>query len=96
MEAEKRYRLYLCAGPHCTANGRAAIQRALDDALWAHELDAIVDVRASGCQSRCEHAPSVTIWPGPYHYSNLTPDRIRRIIAEHLRAGAPVNDLLAE
>ncbi|HMO58857.1 MAG TPA: (2Fe-2S) ferredoxin domain-containing protein [Roseiflexaceae bacterium] len=95
MEPVKRYRLYLCAGPHCTANGCATLQRTLDTELWALGLDAEVDVRASGCQSRCEDAPSITIWPGPFHYSQLTTERLRRIITQHLRDGLPVEELLA-
>lgn len=94
MSGEARFRIYLCAGPHCTIHGRAAIERALEAALWDARLTDAVELRASGCQSRCDFAPNLTIWPGPFHYQRLTPETIRRIVAEHLVQGRPVEDLL--
>lgn len=95
MSNETQYRIYLCGGPNCTACGRAALSAALDDALWAWQLDRVVEVRVSGCQSRCEHAPNLTIWPGPYHYTHLTREAIDRIVEEHLLNQRPVADLLS-
>ena len=60
----------------------------------AAQLDDLVDVRVSGCQDRCDYAPNVTIWPGPYHYSNLTPAAIEQIVAQHLLKGEPVRAFL--
>ena len=94
MTDEKRYRIYLCGGPNCTAAGRDALLRALEDELWALGLDDKVEVRVSGCQSRCDDAPNATVWPGPWHYARLTPDALRRITAQHLRGGSPVEELL--
>jgi (2Fe-2S) ferredoxin len=94
MENEHRFRVYVCGGPHCAAAGQAALRRALEDALWDAGLDAEVEVRTSGCQSRCDAAANLTIWPGPHHYSRLTPAAIARIVAEHLKGGAPAEDLL--
>lgn len=94
MTDEKQYRIYLCGGAHCTGAGRDALLRALEDELWDTKLDALVEVRVSGCQSRCDDAPNATIWPGPYHYAHLTAERLRRIIAGHLRDGQPVEELL--
>lgn len=91
---EKKYRVYLCGGPHCTPRGRGALARELDDALWACKLDSDVDVRISGCQNRCNYGPNMTVWPGPVRYSGLTPAAIRRIVAEHLRDGVPVAEWL--
>jgi (2Fe-2S) ferredoxin len=94
MSDEKQYRIYVCGGPHCSAAGREALVRALEDELWAHRLDEIVEVRVSGCQSRCECGPNATLWPGPYHYTRLTPEAVRRIVAQHLRGGVPAAELL--
>lgn len=94
MFEEKQYRIYMCGGPHCTARGRDALLRALDHELWVLGIDGAVEVRVSGCQSRCDDAPNATVWPGPHHYDHLTPERLRRIAAEHFRSGAPVVELL--
>ena len=87
---EKSWRIYLCAGINCSPLSRSVLQRAVDDALWEFQLDHAVDLRMSSFQSRCELAPNMTILPGPFRYSQLTPDRIQRIIAEHFFNNAPL------
>src|SRR5262245_43789457 len=89
---EKKYRVYICGGVNCTPRGRDALLRALEDELWAQQLDGDVEVRVSSCQSRCDFAPNITIWPGPWRYSLLTPEAVRRIVTQHLRDGQPVDE----
>ncbi|MBC8160452.1 MAG: (2Fe-2S) ferredoxin domain-containing protein [Roseiflexaceae bacterium] len=91
---EKPYRVYVCGNLHCQANGKDHILRALEDAIWQFGLDAKVEVRVSGCQNQCDFAPNLKIWPGPHQYSQLTPEKVRRIAAEHLRDDQPVAELL--
>jgi len=94
MSDEKKYRIYLCGGSSCTPRGRDALLRVLEDELWAAQLDDVVDVRVSGCQDRCDFAPNMTVWPGPHHYSNLTPAAIKQIVEQHLLKGQPVSEFL--
>src|SRR5262245_51921472 len=94
MSDQKKYRIYLCGGPSCTPRGRDALLRALEDELWAAQLDDVVDVRVSGCQDRCDFAPNITVWPGPHHYSNLTVAAIKQIVQQHLLKGQPVGEFL--
>ncbi len=94
MSDEKKYRIYLCGGPNCTASGRDKLLKTLEEELWAWQLDGDVDLRVSGCQDRCDFAPNITVWPGPYHYSSLTTEAIVRIVEQHLLNGQPVQDLL--
>lgn len=94
MSDEKTYRIYLCGGPNCTASGRDALMKTLEDELWAWQLDTKVEVRVSGCQDRCDFAPNLTLWPGPFHYSSLTSAAIARIVEQHLVNGQPVVELL--
>lgn len=94
--SDKRYRVYLCGGPNCTAGGREQLLRTLEDELWAWQLDGEVEVRVSGCQDRCDFAPNLTVWPGPFHYASLTPEAVARIVEQHLAGGAPVAELLTE
>ena len=94
MTNEKQFRIYLCGGPTCTPKGRDVLLRALEDELWFAQIDDLVDVRVSGCQDRCDFAPNITVWPGPYHYSNLTPAAIKQIVTQHLLKGEPVREFL--
>jgi NADP-reducing hydrogenase subunit HndC len=94
MSNEKKFRIYLCGGPNCTASGRDQLLKTLEDELWACELDEAVDVRVSGCQDRCDFAPNMTVWPGPFHYSILTPEGVKQIVQQHLVGGEPVRDYL--
>lgn len=94
MFDEKKYRVYVCGNIHCRANGSEALLRLLEEQIWAAGLDADVDVRVSGCQNRCDFGPNLTVWPGPFRYAHLTPEAIARIVAQHLRDGEPVRELL--
>jgi (2Fe-2S) ferredoxin len=94
MDSEKRYRIYLCGGPNCTAGGRDALLKKLEEELWAWQLEDEVEVRVSGCQDRCDFASNITVWPGPFHYSNLSPDGLARIVEQHLLKGEPVREFL--
>src|SRR5262245_10754640 len=94
MSDGKKYRIYLCGGPNCTPKGRDRLLKIREDELWAGQLADEVDIRVSGCQDRCDFAPNITVWPGPFHYSNLTPDAIKRIVEQHLLNGQPVDEYL--
>ena len=92
----KKYRVYLCGGSSCTANGRDALLRTLEEELWAWQLEDEVEVRVSGCQDRCDYSPNLKVWPGPFHYSRLTPDSIKRIVEQHLLHDQPVVEFLTD
>jgi (2Fe-2S) ferredoxin len=91
---EKKYRIYLCGGANCSASGRDELLKMLENELWAWQLDDEVEVRISACQDRCDFAPNITVWPGPFRYSNLTPAAIKQIVEQHLLNGQPVRAFL--
>ncbi|MDZ4718506.1 MAG: (2Fe-2S) ferredoxin domain-containing protein [Roseiflexaceae bacterium] len=91
---EKRFRLYLCAGMHCTPRGRDALLRVLEDALWASGIGSDVEIRSSSCLNRCAIGPNMTIWPGPVRYYDLTAAKIRQIVTDHLVGGVAVEAFL--
>lgn len=93
--SDSTHRIYLCGGPHCSARGREALLRRLEQALWARGLSATIEVRVSGCQDRCDSAPNITVWPGPWRYTSLTPEAIDQIVERHLVGGEPVTELLS-
>lgn len=84
-------RIYLCHGPFCHGE---ALRPALEHALRSHDLTASTEIRASGCQSRCDDGPNLTIWPGPFRYCQLTPARITQIVAQHVGKKTIVTEYL--
>lgn len=94
MNNEPTFRIYICNGIHCNANGRAALKRALETALWECRMDSTAELRDSSCQDRCDYGPNIKIWPGPWNYQRLTPDLVRQVVLQHLRDGQPLHHLL--
>lgn len=74
-------RIYLCHGPFCHGE---SLRATLEHAIQAAGLGDVCEVRASGCQSRCDDGPNMTIWPGPFRYCHLNPAAIRAIVTQHL------------
>ncbi len=75
------YRIYLCHGPFCRGE---TLRTTLINALEQANLTAHCDVRASGCQGRCDDGPNLTIWPGPIRYCRLTHHHVTTIVNAHL------------
>lgn len=85
-----RYRVHLCCGPNCTRAGSRALLPVLEAEIAAQGLSEDVTVQETSCRNRCEQAPSANVYPGPTFYNRLTPEGIRAIVRQHLRAGRPV------
>ncbi|MFM2032582.1 MAG: hypothetical protein RLZZ297_1347 [Chloroflexota bacterium] len=85
------HRIYLCHGPFCHGE---TLRATLEAALRCHSLTDTVELRPSGCQSRCDDGPNLTIWPGPFRYCHLTAAHIETIVALHLGQHTVVESLL--
>lgn len=85
------FRLYVCHGPFCRGD---MLYRAFSDAITQADLSAQCDVRASGCQGRCDDGPNVTIWPGPIRYCHLSIAHAEHIVQQHLVHHTIVTELL--
>ncbi len=71
----------------------AEMAAALDQAGLAE-----VTLRQSGCIGLCEQEPMMTVTDKQgrnYLYVNLTKEKVRTIVKEHLAGGAPVSSLLS-
>ena len=53
-----------------------------------------VRINAAGCLDRCEHGPSLVIYPEGRWYTVPDREAIDRILTEDLAAGRPVPDLM--
>lgn len=48
----------------------------------------------TGCLNRCRFGPVMLVEPGEYMYVELTPEKIERILKEHIIGGTPVEEYL--
>ncbi len=85
---------------HMGTCGIAAGARGVAAAFMREMAAAGVDnvtLRQSGCAGLCEQEPMVTVRDAsdtPYRYGLLDDDKVKKIVAEHLVGGAPVDALL--
>lgn len=93
--AKKPPRLILCGGDSCK-HGRKKVRCALEHALEQHGLTDQVEIRVSGCQDRCKHGPNLTVMPGAFLYSDLSPKRATAIVERHVASGEPAEELLGK
>jgi NADP-reducing hydrogenase subunit HndC len=92
---EKRRRVAICRGPHCSARNSAALAELLDAELAAHGLEDDVGTRPGACNKLCDEGPSMVVHPDKIWYSCLTSDAVREIVREHLSRGEPVRRYVA-
>jgi len=91
----------ICQGTSCTDRGQGLPARALRDALFEAGLQERVRVTRATCLNLCALSPNAVVYAaapgapsGGAWYCGLTPEKMRRIVAEHVAGGAPVGDLL--
>lgn len=83
--------VFVCtSGKTCTAQDSATTFAILKDAVKAAGLAQQVRVNHSGCLGQCGHGPMVVVHPEDTWYDGVTAERARRIAAEHLIGGTPV------
>ncbi len=81
-------------GPWCAAEGPAvAVRGIMKDAVKAAGLRDVVRVNRSGCLNQCGHGPMVVVYPEGVWYDHVDEDAARRIAADHLVDGRPVESL---
>lgn len=90
MLEQKPYRVHICFGPNCSRYNPKSLLRALEDEVNARNLGDDVSIQVSACRQRCEHSPSMNVYPGPTLYNRLTPDAVRQIVRQHFTGGGPV------
>ncbi len=90
-----RCRLLCCASTPCLSSGSTAVSEAMKQALAEGNLDAEVEVVATGCMGPCSRGPLVTVkTPGQEDvvYEKVTPEVAKDIVAKHVTQSKPVKE----
>ncbi len=84
----------MCVGKSCGENMPLLkyIKQAVAKAGLADGEDA-VRVNRAGCLGVCEQGPIMVVYPEGVWYANLDEEKVDNIIAEHLKAGKPIETL---
>ena len=107
MTADKiSHHLLLCATPSkakcCDPELGAATWNALKQGVKRLGLEAssrpegLVLRTKADCLRICERGPILLIWPDGTWYGEVTPDRIERILTEHVIGGQPIEEWLIQ
>jgi len=70
------------------------VLKAFEDAAKEYCVNGECKIARTGCVGTCSVGPVVVIEPGDYLYQNVTPDKVREIVRDHIALGLPVKDML--
>lgn len=88
------HHVLLCTGPNCFPHVGARTLRTLNKECKALREDGVsVYVTEVKCFRLCRLGPLAVVYPDGVWYSNVTPENGARILNEHCKNGATVEDL---
>ncbi len=93
-EAEGKSKINVHLGTCGIASGAREILRAFLKLVEESGGEEVL-VTTSGCAGLCKHEPMATVelaGQAPVKYIDLTPDKVRRIFAEHIKGGKIVGE----
>jgi NADH:ubiquinone oxidoreductase subunit F (NADH-binding)/(2Fe-2S) ferredoxin len=93
--AYKNY-ILVCAGTACESSKGKELYEALENELKAQGVEHEAQLVKTGCFGFCEQGPIVKILPDESFYVKVGPEDARKIVAEHIVKGRPVEELLYE
>ena len=86
--------LFLCLGPDCCNSAEHAPLWELLKAETKRLAIPVLRTKAA-CLRICTEGPWLVIYPDGIWYGRLTPDRLRRILHEHVENNRPIQDWIA-
>jgi len=86
--------LLVCGGTSCRASASDSIIEKFKSEIAANGLENDVQVILTGCFGFCENGPIVKVLPDNTFYTQVKPEDVTEIIAEHVIKGKKVNRLI--
>ncbi len=95
LKSADKHIVLVCTEPQCMAKGAAEIEAAFREAIAQVEATKTkkkfrAEVRAYPYLGHGDVGPEAIIYPEGIRYVNLTPEKVREIVEEHLLHGRPV------
>ncbi|MCW4002305.1 MAG: NAD(P)H-dependent oxidoreductase subunit E [Candidatus Bathyarchaeota archaeon] len=94
FERAYKYRINVCCSSGCVPLGALNLLKAFENAVKEFGVEKECKVARTGCPGTCAVGPAVMIEPGDYLYQQVTPDKVREIVRDHIVLGLPVKDML--
>jgi NADH:ubiquinone oxidoreductase subunit F (NADH-binding)/(2Fe-2S) ferredoxin len=94
FERAYKYRINVCCSSGCVPLGALKVLKAFKDAVKELGVDKECKVARTGCPGTCAVGPAVMIEPGDYLYQNVTPEKAREIVRDHIVLGLPMKEML--
>jgi NADH:ubiquinone oxidoreductase subunit F (NADH-binding)/(2Fe-2S) ferredoxin len=91
-----KYRINVCCSTSCVSLGSLKVLKAFEDAVKEFGVEKECKVARTGCIGACSVGPTVLVEPGDYAYSNVTPEKVRQIVRDHIVLDLPIRDMLYE
>ncbi|MGB1621712.1 MAG: (2Fe-2S) ferredoxin domain-containing protein [Synechococcus sp.] len=87
-----------CCDPTIGAASWTALKQGVNAlGLESAQRDAGIVLRTKAdCLRICEQGPILLIWPDGCWYGGVTPDRVDRILREHVIGGQPIEEWLIQ
>lgn len=94
FERAYKHRINVCCSSGCVPFGAFNVLKAFQEAIKEFGVEKECKVARTGCVGTCAVGPAVVIEPGDYLYQNVTPDKVRQIVRDHIVLGLPVKEML--
>lgn len=92
--ADYRVDILVCGGTGCHASGSIEVIEIFKAEIEKEGLQNRVHVVNTGCFGFCEKGPIVKIMPDNVFYIEITPEKAKSIIKNHIIGGKPVEEYL--
>jgi NADH:ubiquinone oxidoreductase subunit F (NADH-binding)/(2Fe-2S) ferredoxin len=89
-----KHRINVCCSSGCVHFGAFKVLEAFEEAVKEFGVEKECKVAKTGCVGTCSVGPAVVIEPGDYLYQNVTPEKVREIVRDHIVLGLPAKEML--
>jgi NADH-quinone oxidoreductase subunit F len=85
-------RVLVCGGAGCVSSGCREIEMTLTESLAENGLADSVIILETGCIGSCSVGPVMLVLPERVFYTNMTPEKVRKITKSHLMNGKVLDE----